>query len=65
MGTALPRYKPGNNKSLAEDLGHFISNVNIWFNIFNNYMKHGAVPTKSVYGINLELQQDHLKKCLT
>jgi hypothetical protein len=54
-------YKPGENKQMAANLGHFISDINIWFDIFNSYVPKGSVPSKSAYGIDLENQNEHLK----
>jgi hypothetical protein len=34
VSTALLHYKPGENKQMAANLGHFISDINIWFDIF-------------------------------
>jgi hypothetical protein len=46
---------------MAANLGHFISDINIWFDIFNSYVPKGSVPSKSTYGIDLENQNEHLK----
>jgi hypothetical protein len=61
VSTALLHYKPGENKQMAANLGHFISDINIWFDIFNSYVPKGSVPSKSAYGIDLENQNEHLK----
>lgn len=64
VGQALMRYKPGENKKLAEDVGAFICNVDKWFDIFNSYTKRGKVPNKSAYGTHLEMQERHLNKMI-
>jgi hypothetical protein len=56
VSTALLHYKPGENKQMAANLGHFISDINIWFDV-----PKGSVPSKSAYGIDLENQNEHLK----
>jgi hypothetical protein len=61
VSTALLHYKPEENKQMAANLGHFISDINIWFDIFNSYVPKGSVPSKSAYGIDLENQNEHLK----
>lgn len=62
VSTALLRYLPGPDKTMAKYLGHFIGDVNIWFDIFNSYPKNGSVPTKNCYGVNLKMQEEHLQK---
>lgn len=62
VSTALLRYKPGEDKVMAENLGHFIGDIDLWFDIFNSYVPKGTVPSKNAYGINLKNQNDHLKK---
>jgi len=59
VSTALIRYTPGPNKEMASALGHFIGDINIWFDIFNSYLKYGSVPSKNAYGL---LPYRHFKK---
>jgi hypothetical protein len=44
VSTALLHYKPGENKQMAANLGHFISDINIWFDIFNSFQKEVCLP---------------------
>jgi hypothetical protein len=60
VSTCLLRYKPGTDKQMAETLGNFISDINLWFDIFNSYCAKGKVPTKNAYGVSLENQEKHL-----
>jgi hypothetical protein len=59
LSTALLHDKPGENKQMAANLGHLISDINIWFDIC--YVPKGSVPSKNAYGIDLENQNEHLK----
>jgi predicted transcriptional regulator len=60
VSTCLLRYKPGTDKQMAETLENFISDINLWFDIFNSYCAKGKVPTKNAYGVSLENQEKHL-----
>lgn len=33
---------------MAKNLGHFISDINLWFEIVNSYVPKGTVPSKNV-----------------
>lgn len=50
VSTALSRYKPGEDKVMAENLGHFIGDIDLWFDIFNSYVPKGTVPSKMHMG---------------
>ena len=54
--TALKRYQPGPDKKLANDLGHFVEKLNIWFDIFNSYSTTVPIATKKPYGLDIEHQ---------
>jgi hypothetical protein len=43
LSTTLLHDKPGENKQMAANLGHLISDINIWFDIFNSYVPKGSV----------------------
>lgn len=65
VSTALIRYKPGNDKTMCEDLGQFIGDINKWFDIFNSYVEDGKVPSKSAYGKQyLKMRDDHINKMI-
>jgi hypothetical protein len=61
---AIGHYKPGVDPLLALNVASFISDINLWFDIFNSYAPYNKLSNKNAFGINLESQMAHLDKII-
>jgi hypothetical protein len=46
------------------NVASFISDINLWFDIFNSYAPYNKLSNKNAFGINLESQMAHLDKII-
>jgi hypothetical protein len=51
---AIGHYKPGVDLLLALNVASFISDINLWFDIFNSNAPYTKLSNKNAFGINLE-----------